>query len=93
MKSSISRIGAVTLACSPALATMHSEALAPIRLLMVKQEIGFLPKAEQDELAAALAPDLKVLPAADREPLLEFIDGGFVPKRLAESLRAQLGAA
>ena len=63
------------------------------QLREAREQLHALSPAEQDELAAALAPDLKVLPAADRKPLLEFIDGGFFPKRLAESLRAQLGAA
>ncbi len=37
MKKGIARIGAVTLACSLALAPMQSEAIAPILLLLVKQ--------------------------------------------------------
>ena len=81
-------------AAAPALG-MGMAMLKPIlpQLRQAREQMNALSPAEQDELAAALAPDLKAIPAADRKVLFEFLDSGFFPKRVAESLRAQLAAS
>ena len=60
------------------------------QLRQARDELHALTPAEQDELVAALAADMKELPAADRKTFLEFLDSGFFPKRVAQGLRAQL---
>ena len=60
------------------------------QLRQAREQLHALPPAEQDELVAALAPEMKALAADERKAFLEFLDGGFFPKRIAEGLRAQL---
>ena len=55
------------------------------QLRQARDQLHALPPAEQDEVAAALAADLQAIPSADRKPLLEFFDGGFFPKRIADA--------
>ncbi|MCE9658597.1 MAG: hypothetical protein K8R60_08560 [Burkholderiales bacterium] len=61
------------------------------QLRQAREQLHALSPAEQDELVAALAPEMKALPADERKNLLEFLDSGFFPKRVAEGLRRQLG--
>ena len=63
------------------------------QLRQARDQLHALTPAEQDELVAALASDMKELPAADRNTFLEFLDSGFFPKRVAEGLRTQLGGS
>ena len=51
------------------------------QLRQARDQLHALPPAEQDELVAALAPEMKALPADERKTFLEFLDGGFFPKR------------
>lgn len=79
-------------AAAPALG-MGMGMLRPMlpQLRQARDQLHALPPAEQDELVAALAPEMKALPADERKTLLEFLDGGFFPKRVAEGLRKELG--
>ena len=47
-----------------------------------------LPPAEQDEVAAELAQQLKSLPVDQRAALLEYLDSGFFPPRVAHGAKA-----
>jgi len=78
-------------AAAPALG-MGMGMLKPIlpQLRQARDQLHALPPAEQDELVAALAPDMQALPAAERKVFLDFLDSGFFPKRIADGLRAQL---
>jgi hypothetical protein len=60
------------------------------QLRSAREQLHALSPAEQDELAAALAPEMKALGAEERKTFLEFLDGGFFPKRVADGLRAGL---
>ena len=55
-----------------------------------REQLHALSPSEQDEMVAALAPEMKALAADERKAFLEFLDGGFFPKRVAEGLRTQL---
>lgn len=55
-----------------------------------RDELRALPPAEQDEVAAALAQELKALPAAQREAMLEHLDSGFFPARVSQGVKARL---
>jgi hypothetical protein len=61
------------------------------QLRQARDQLHALSPAEQDELVAALAPEMKTLAADERKAFLDFLDGGFFPQRVAEGLRAQLG--
>ena len=60
------------------------------QLRLARDQLHALSAAEQDELVAALAPEMKALAADERKTILEFLDSGFFPKRVAEGLRTQL---
>ena len=47
--------------------------------------------AEQDELAGAMAEELRAVPADDRKSFLESLDGRFFPPRVSEGVKARLG--
>ena len=55
-----------------------------------RDEMRALQPAEQDELADALLQELKPLPADERAAVLEFIDGGLFPPRVAQRVRRGL---
>ncbi len=78
-------------AAAPALG-MGMGMLKPMlpQLRQAREQLHALSPAEQDELVAALAPEMKGLAADERKTLLEFLDSGFFPKRVAEGLRRQL---
>jgi len=61
------------------------------QLRQARDQLHALTPAEQDELVAALAPEMKALAADERKTLLEFLDSGFFPKRVADGLRVHLG--
>jgi len=79
-------------AAAPALG-MGMGMLKPMlpQLRQAREQMHALSPEEQDEIVAALAPEMKALAADERKTFLEFIDGGFFPKRVAEGLRARLG--
>ncbi len=60
------------------------------QLRQARDELHALPVAEQDEVAAALAQDLKALPADERTAAIEYFDSGFFPKRVSEGVKARL---
>jgi len=60
------------------------------QLRQAREQLHALSPAEQDELVDALAPEMKALGADERKTFLEFLDGGFFPKRVAEGLRKEL---
>ena len=78
-------------AAAPALG-MGMGMLKPMlpQMRQARDQLHALSPAEQDELVAALAPEMKALAADERKVFLEFLDGGFFPKRVAEGLRVQL---
>ena len=60
------------------------------QLRQARDELRALPPAEQDEVAAALAQEVRALPPDQREALLEHIDSGFFPPRVSQGVKAQL---
>ena len=60
------------------------------QLRQAREELHALPVAEQDEVAAALAQDLKALPPSERTAAIEYFDSGFFPKRVSEGVKARL---
>ncbi len=63
------------------------------QLHRARDELRALSPAEQDEVAAELAQQLKALPADQRAALLEHLDSGFFPPRVAQGAKAGLAAA
>ncbi|MEO8525001.1 MAG: hypothetical protein ABI460_09795 [Caldimonas sp.] len=80
-------------AAAPALG-MGMGMLKPMlpKLRQAREQLYALPPPEQDELVAALGGEMKALSTTDRKTFLEFLDSGFFPKRIADGLRAELGA-
>ena len=64
--------------------------LAPLR--EARDELRALSPAEQDEVADALAQELRTLAPDERASVLAQLDGGFFPARVVASLRQRLGA-
>ena len=60
------------------------------QLRQAREELHALPVGEQDEVAAALAQDLKALPASERTAAIEYFDSGFFPKRVSDGVKARL---
>jgi len=58
------------------------------QLRAARDELRALAPAEQDEVAAALAQEVKALAAEQREALMEHIDSGFFPARVARGVKA-----
>lgn len=63
------------------------------QLRQARDEMRALSPAEQDEIAAVLAQELKGLPADQRAALVEHLDSGFFPPRVAQGAKAGLAAA
>ena len=61
------------------------------QLRQARAEMRALSPAEQDEVAAALGQELKVLPADQQSALLEHLDSGFFPPRVVAGARAAVG--
>ncbi len=61
------------------------------QMRQARDELRALSPAEQDEVAATLAQQLKELPADQRAALLEHLDSGFFPPRVAQGARAAIG--
>ena len=61
------------------------------QLRQAREQLHALSPAEQDEVAATLAEQLKALPPDQRAALLEYLDSGFFPPRVAQSARASAG--
>jgi len=62
------------------------------QLRQARDEMRALSPAEQDEIAAVLAQELRALPADQRAALLEHLDSGFFPPRVAQGAKAGLAA-
>ena len=62
------------------------------QLRKARDQMRALPPAEQDELAGAMADELRAVPADDRKSFLESLDGGFFPPGVSEGVKARLGA-
>ena len=62
------------------------------QLRQAREQMHALSPAEQDEAAAALVLELRPLPADQRATMLEHLNSGFFPKRMADGIRAQLQA-
>lgn len=67
--------------------------LKPIvpQLRQAREQLHALSPAEQDEAAAALGQELKALPADQRSALIEHLDSGFFPARVAAGAKAAVG--
>lgn len=63
------------------------------QLRRAHDELRALSPAEQDEVAATLAQELRALPTDQRAALLEHLDSGFFPPRVAQGAKAGLAAA
>ena len=61
------------------------------QLRQAREQLHALPPVEQDEVAAELGQQLKALPADQRAALLEHLDSGFFPPRVAQGARAFIG--
>lgn len=61
------------------------------QLRQARDEMRALSPAEQDEIAAMLAQELRALPADQRAALLEHLDSGFFPPRVAQGAKAGAG--
>jgi hypothetical protein len=55
-----------------------------------RDQMRALPLAEQDEMAALMAQELKAVPPAERALFLEHIDAGFFPPAVAAGVKARL---
>lgn len=62
------------------------------QLQRAREELRALPPAEQDEVAAALAQELRTLPSDQRAALIEHIESGFFPPRVSAGVKAHLAA-
>ncbi len=61
-------------------------------LRQVRAELHALPPAQQDEVAAALAQELKALPTDQHAALMEHIDSGFFPPSVSAGVKRALTA-
>ena len=61
------------------------------QIRQAREQLHALPPAEQDDVAAELGQQLKALPADQRAALLEHLDSGFFPPRVAQGARAFIG--
>ena len=57
------------------------------QLRQARAELHALSPAEQDEIGAELAQQLKALPADQRAALVEHLDSGFFPPRVAQAAK------
>lgn len=60
------------------------------QLQQARAELHALGPAEQDEVAAALAQEMRALPAEQRAALLEHVESSFFPARIGEGVKARL---
>ena len=61
-------------------------------LRKARDEMHALPPEEQDEIAAALAGEMKSMSADERSALLDHLDAGFFPARVARGVRSSFAA-
>ncbi|RZU01073.1 hypothetical protein [Rivibacter subsaxonicus] len=62
------------------------------QLRQAREELHALSPAEQDEVAAMLAQELRELPADQRAALMETIESGFFPPAVGAGVKARVGA-
>jgi hypothetical protein len=60
------------------------------QLRQAREELRALPPEEQDEVAAAHVEQMESVPAEERASMLEHLDAGFFPPRVAQRVRAGL---
>jgi len=60
------------------------------QLRQARDELRALSPAEQDEVGATLADELRALPPDQRAALVEHLDSGFFPARVAQAAKAGL---
>jgi hypothetical protein len=61
------------------------------QLRQAREDMRALSPAEQDDVAAMLAQELRALPADQRAALDEHLDSGFFPPRVAQGAKAGVG--
>jgi hypothetical protein len=69
---------------------MMKPMVPPLR--KARDELHALSPAEQDEVVAALVEQMRSLPADERAAMLEHLDAGFFPVRVAQGVRSGLAA-
>ena len=76
-------------AAAPALG-MGMAMLKPMipQVRQARDAMHALTPEEQDELGAGLLQEIRQLPADERKSLVEFVEAGFFPKRVADALRS-----
>jgi hypothetical protein len=57
------------------------------QLRKARDELHALSPAEQDEIAASLVEQMRSMSADERSSMLEHLDGGFFPRRVAQGVR------
>ena len=60
------------------------------QLQRARDELRALSPQEQDEVAAALAQEVRPLPADQRAAFVEHLDAGFFPARIAAAVKRHL---
>ena len=60
------------------------------QLRQARAELHALPPAEQDEIAAILLQEIKLLPADQRAALMEHLESGFFPPRVSAGVKVGL---
>ena len=60
------------------------------QIRQAREQLHALSPDEQDEVAATMAAELQSVSAEDRKLMLENLDGGFFPPRVAEGVKAKL---
>ena len=61
------------------------------QLRKARDEMHVLSPGEQDEIAAALVEQMKAMAPDERATLLEHLEAGFFPPRVAHGVKAALG--
>ena len=60
------------------------------QLRQARDELRALSPAEQDEVASAIAQEVRALPSDQRQALIEHLDSGFFPARVSQGVKSRL---
>lgn len=60
------------------------------QLRQARDELRALSPAEQDEVASAIAQEVRALPSDQRQALMEHLDSGFFPARVSQGVKSRL---
>lgn len=60
------------------------------QLRQARDELRALSPAEQDEVASAIAQEVRALPSDQRQALIEHLDSGFFPARVSRGVKSRL---